>query len=92
MSARESERCILARLSLLALDLLCLELVEDGERLVDLAIEGLLGADERQEFDVVHLEQHTGDLASEIGVLTVRGCQYTQKNLNEGKTYEMICM
>ena len=55
--------------SLLGLSLLLLELVEDVESLVDLGVEGLLGADERQELGVVHLEQHASDLAGEVGVL-----------------------
>lgn len=59
--------------SLLAVGgVLLLELVQDGERLVDLAVQGLLVLEEMEKLSVVHLEQHTSDLASELRFSTAK--------------------
>lgn len=46
-------------------------LVVDSHGLVDLGAEGLLVLSKAEELGVLHLEEHTGDLASELGLLSV---------------------
>lgn len=70
--------------------------MQDSESLVDLGVEGLLGLEEVQQLGVVHLEQHTSDLASELrlGAVKVenkRLATYT-KNNNFRDTYATILM
>lgn len=77
--------------SLLGVGLL-LELVENVERLIDLGVEGLFGADERQELVVVHLEQHASNLTSEVRVLTGVSDQYLDEKCDNMRTYGRICM
>ena len=47
-----------------------LELLQHVKGLVDLGIEGVLGADEGNELGIVHLKKHAGDLAGELRLLT----------------------
>lgn len=47
---------------------LLLEVLQDSESLVDFAIQSFGGVEELEELGVVHLEQHTSDLASEVGM------------------------
>lgn len=77
--------------SLLGVGLL-LELVENVERLVNLGVEGLFRADERQKLVVVHLEQHTGNLTSEVRVLTGVLNQHSCEVCDNMATYGRICM
>lgn len=44
------------------------ELLENGERLIDFGVHGLGRIHQMEKLDVVHLEQHTGDLSSELGL------------------------
>lgn len=45
-----------------------LELVENVESLLDLVVESLGSVEKLQQLGVVHLEQHTSDLTSELGL------------------------
>lgn len=48
-----------------------LELVQDIQSLLDLVIESLWGIEKVEQFGIVHLEQHAGDLASKLGLGSV---------------------
>jgi hypothetical protein len=46
------------------------EVVEDGNSLINLVLHRVAVLEQMQEFRVVHLEQHSGDLSSEVGLET----------------------
>lgn len=45
------------------------ELVQDGERLVDLRVHRLRSLQQVDKLGVLHLEQHTRDLPSQLGLV-----------------------
>lgn len=49
------------------------ELSQDGDGLSDLEVQGIRSLKEVEQLGVVHLEKHTGDLASELGLGAKRG-------------------
>lgn len=49
---------------------LLLEFIQHSKGLIDFAVHGLGVIQEVKELGVVHLQEHTGDLASQIGLVT----------------------
>ena len=43
-----------------------MEVLQDDESLGDLGVQGVGGVEELEKLVVLHLEQHTGDLTSEL--------------------------
>ena len=71
-----------------------MEVLQDDESLGDLGVQGVGSVEELEKLVVLHLEQHAGDLASKVGVLT-RSDKLNELMYSDHDglgTYGSICM